>query len=1095
MVGAKIAVVILPDWMECTRAVMPRPCMMYPRCKLEDGLVRTRTAFCSNALALVFFLSFCCGTLVSAQQVDQALFGNLHWRLVGPFRGGRAITATGIAGSASVYYFGSVGGGVWKTTDAGITWNPIFDSQPISSIGAVTVAPSNPNIIYVGSGEADMRSQIGYGNGMYKSTDAGKTWSHIGLSDSRQIGTILVDPKDPNLVYVAVLGHAYGPNAERGVYRSTDGGQTWQAVLHKNDDTGAIDLAFDPQDSHTIYASLWQTRRPPWNMYPASNGPGSGLYKSNDGGTHWKQLTSGLPTEGLGRIGIAVAPSEHNRVYAIVDAKDGGLYRSDDAGATWRRTAEDKRIWGRGWYFGIVAVDPKNPDLVYVSNTSVYRSTDGGTSFTVFKGAPGGDDYHSIWIAPDDGQRMIISSDQGTIISLNGGQTWSSWYNQPTAQLYHVSTDNSYPYWIYGAQQDSGAIAVLSRSKYSSITERDWKGVAVGGESGSLAPDPSNPNIVFGGTVSKYQADLSEDQDVSPTLGREGTWRNTWTLPLTFSPADPHKLYFSRQILFRSTNGGQSWDAISPDLTREDPGIPSNLDPITAKFGLDSPRKGVIYTIAPSPLDANLLWVGTDDGLIHRSTDDGKHWQNVTPPGLTAWSKVATLEASHFDKQSAYAAVDRHRLEDYKPYLFRTRDGGKSWQQVTTGIPEGAYLNAVREDPVRRGLLYAGTETGIYVSFDDGDHWQPLQLNLPVVSVRDIAVHGDDIVVATFGRSFWALDDVTSLREANANIAGEEVHFFKPQVATRTRPGSDEATPYPKEIPHGDNPPVGAILDYYLKTAATGPITLEIVNSKGESVRKFSSDKGPAPPDEKDLKVETQWVKLPTPLLTSAGAHRFVWNLQYEEVPGASTGYPRLSGVWVLPGEYRAVLTVAGWSYRQPLTVRMDPRVKTPSSDLQRQFADSQRASDSVKQLASEIAKGATIEKQLDALAKQKNSVPIDTYRQQLTALLGKAAGDYGAPTTPVDTGTTSLRHLSSKLRAVLYALQSADAAPTPEQESALNHFEEVRASTEKEWNTFITAELPKWNQALKQAGLSEISQSPEISRDINDGDNNDNDR
>lgn len=569
-------------------------------------------------------------------------------------------------------------------------------------------------------------------------------------------------------------------------------------------------------------------------------------------------------------------------------------------------------------------------------------------------------------------------------------------------------------------------------------------------------------------------------------------WRATWPLPLAFSPADPHKLYFSHQVLFRTTNGGQSWDQVSPDLTREDPGVPSNLDPITAKFGLDSPRKGVIYSIAPSPLDANLLWVGTDDGLIHRSTDDGKHWQNVTPSALTAWSKVATLEASHFDKLMAYAAVDRHRLEDYKAYLYRTRDGGKSWEQVANGIPEGAYLNAIREDPVRRGLLYAGTETGIYVSFDDGDHWQPMQMNLPVASVRDIAIHGNDIVIATHGRSFWVLDDITSLREAQPATSGDDVNFFKPEVAIRTRPGSDEATPYPKEVPHGDNPPTGAILDYYLKAAPAAPITLEIFNAKGESVRKFSSAQNPKPPDEKNLRVETHWVKSPTPLLTTAGAHRFVWNLQYEDPSGGAASYPRLSGVWVTPGEYTAVLTVDGKSYKQPLTVRMDPRVKISAADLARQFADSQRAAALVKQAGSEIAKGATIEKQLDDLQAKKTSVPVDRYRQQLTTLLGKADLGYGAPTTPVDTDATSLRHLSAKLRAVLYALQSADAAPTADQEAALAHFEQMLTSTEKQWGAWISVDLPQLNQELKQAGLSEISQAPNPSTEIDDGDDHD---
>ena len=1043
-------------------------------------------AFCSDALALVL-LVVSSASFAPAQQADPTLFSNLHWRLVGPFRAGRAITATGIPGNPSVYYFGAVGGGVWKTNDAGLTWQPIFDSQPISSIGAVAVAPSNPEVVYVGSGEADMRSQIGYGNGMYKSVDAGKTWSHIGLEDSRQIGTILVDPKDPNVVFVAALGHAYGPNAERGVFKSTDGGKSWQAVLHKDDNTGAIDLAFDPQNSQTIYASLWQTRRPPWNVYPASNGPGSGLYKSTDGGAHWTQLTSGLPTEGVGRIGIAVAPSEPSRVYAIVDAKEGGLYRSDDAGATWKRTDDEHRIWGRGWYFGVVAVDPKNPDLVYVSNTSMYRSTDGGKSFVSFKGAPGGDDYHSIWIAPEDGRRIVISSDQGTVVSLNGGQTWSSWYNQPTAQLYHVSTDSSYPYWIYGAQQDSGAIAVLSRSKYASITERDWKGVSVGGESGMLAPDPTNPNIVFGGMVERYQADLSQDQDVSPTVGREGTWRQTWTLPLTFSAADPHKLYFSHQVLFRSTNGGQSWDAISPDLTREDPGVPANLDPITAKYGLESPRKGVIYSVAPSPLDAKLLWVGTDDGLIHRSTDDGKTWQNVTPQALTAWSKIATLEASHFDKLTAYAAVDRHRLEDYKPYLYRTHDGGKSWQAIASGLPDGAFANVVREDPVRRGMLYAGTETGIYVSLDEGDHWQPLQMNLPSASVRDITVHGDDVVIATFGRSFWVLDDVTSLREANASITSEEAHLFKPQIATRTRPGSDEATPYPPEIPHGDNPQVGAIFDYYLKADTASPISIEILNSKGESVRKFMSDHNPTAPEEKTLEYPARWVKLPPSLETTMGAHRFVWDLHYE-VPGGGGGYRRAAGVWVLPGNYTVVLTVAGKSYKQPLTVRMDPRVKVSIADLQRQFADSQRASAGMKRVLEAVAKGAAIEKQLTEITTEKSAV--DVFRQNLTDVLGKADLGYGAPSTPVDTDTTSLRHLSGKLRMVLYGLQSADAAPTQEQESALASFERTLATTEQDWNTLLKVELPKLNEKLKAAGAKEISQAANEPIADDEGDN-----
>ncbi|HET8666580.1 MAG TPA: hypothetical protein VFM10_01290, partial [Terriglobales bacterium] len=526
------------------------------------------------------------------------------------------MTAVGVPGDAALFYFGAVDGGVWKSPDAGHTWRPIFDSEPIASIGAMAVAPSDANIIYVGTGEADMRSDITYGNGVYKSSDAGRTWTHIGLTDTQQIGRIIIDPHNPDVAFVAALGHAYGPNAERGVFRTTNGGKTWERVLYKDENTGAIDLAFDPVDSRVIYASLWQTRRTPWNVYPPSNGPGSGLYKSTDGGSHWQRLQGGLPEAGLGRIGIAVAPSERSRVYAVIDATDGGLFRSDDAGKTWKLVNNEKRAWRRGWYFGAVTVDPNNPDVVYVSNTQVYKSVDGGRTLVGFKGAPGGDDYHSVWIAPENSARMILSSDQGTIVTLDGGKTWSSWYNQPTGQFYHVATDNQFPYWIYGAQQDSGAMAVPSRTDYSSITAHQWHAISVGGENGTIAPDPLDANILFGGTVTRYNQKTSQNKNVSPSIGRTGPFRQTWTLPLAFSPADPHKLYFSYQYLFRTTNSGNSWDQISPDLTREDPGVPANLDPITAKYGLDSPRKGVIYAIAPSPLDASLIWVGTDDGLI-----------------------------------------------------------------------------------------------------------------------------------------------------------------------------------------------------------------------------------------------------------------------------------------------------------------------------------------------------------------------------------------------------------------------------------------------------------------------------------------------
>ncbi|HEY3202866.1 MAG TPA: hypothetical protein VGL03_04300, partial [Thermoanaerobaculia bacterium] len=697
---------------------------------------------------------------LAAQPFDPSLFAGLRWRSIGPFRGGRVLAVTGVPGEPNRFYFGAVGGGVWRSDNAGRTWEPVFDGQPIASIGAIAVAPSDPRILYVGSGEADMRSDISYGNGMYKSVDGGETWKSIGLEDTRQIGRILVDPRDPNLVFVAALGHAYGPNAERGVFRSKDGGRTWQPVLFQNADTGAIDLASDPRNSRTILAALWQTRRPPWNVYPPSNGPGSGLYRSTDGGDTWHPITgNGFPSEKLGRIGIAFAGGESRRIYAVVDAKEGGLYVSEDGGTSWKRASADRRIWERGWYFGAVTADPKDPNTIYVCDTAMYRSEDGGKTFEPIKGAPGGDDYHQLWIDPADPRRMIVASDQGAVVSLDGAKTWSSWYNQPTAQFYHVATDDRFPYWIYGAQQDSGAAATPSRTDYRGITLRDWRPIAAGGENGYIAPDPSDPNVLFGGTVGRFDLRTLQEKDVDPTLAYPGDYRSTWTLPLVISPRDPRAIYYSNQFLFKSTDAGQHWEKISPDLTHEDPGIPGNLDPATAEdTPVRGPRRGVIYAIALSPLRDGWLWCGTDDGLIWLSRDDGKNWENVTPRELTPWSKIGVIEASHFDPETSYAAVDRHRLDDLLPHIYRTRDGGKTWTAIAQGIPAGSYVNVVREDPARRGLLYAGTETGVFVSFDDGDHWQPLGANLPNCSVRDISVRQGDLVIATHGRSFWVLD-------------------------------------------------------------------------------------------------------------------------------------------------------------------------------------------------------------------------------------------------------------------------------------------------------------------------------------------------
>ncbi len=1027
-----------------------------------------------------------------AQQFSESLYSGLHWRMIGPFRGGRSNAVSGVPGQPNTFYFGSVGGGVWKSENSGRTWNPIFDSQPVPSIGAIGIATSNPNVLYVGTGESDMRSQISFGNGIYKSTDAGKTWTHIGLDNTRQIGRILVDPRNPELVFVAALGHAYGANADRGVYRSSDGGATWQKVLYKGDNIGAIDLAFDPRNSRTIYATLWNSRRPPWSIYSPSYGPGSGIFKSTDGGDNWQQLTEGLPTERVGRIGIAVAPTNSNLVYAIVDAKQGGIYRSDDAGATWRKMSDEHRIWGRGWYFCNVVVDPENPETVYVSNTSLYRSTDGGKIWTAIRGAPGGDDYHQLWIYPNDPKRMIIASDQGTVITEDGAATWSSWYNQPTAQMYHVAPDYRFPYWATGAQQDSGSIGVPARSSHAEISNHDWSGMCAGDEAGYTAPDPLHPEILFGDNLTKCNVITGEMRNVSPELSHKGPFRRTWTLPVVFSEADPHALYFSDQFLFKTMDGGDTWAEISPDLTREVPGVPPNLDEATAADAPPTERRGVIYTIAPSPIPANadLIWIGTDDGYIQKTLDGGKTWQNITPPELTAWSKIVMMQASHFDANEAYAAVDRHRLEDNDPYIYRTRDAGKTWQRITNGLPAGVYMQTIKEDPIRKGLLFAGTELGVFVSFNDGDDWQSLQLNLPPASMRDLAIHGDDLIVATHGRGFWVLDDITALRQMTDKVAQSGAYLFRPAEAIRMHAGSDFASPMPRDEALAENPPTGAMIDYYLNSAAPGPVVIEILDANGQLVRRYSSEDHAPPVKPESLQFPEFWRPTPQPLSTAAGMHRWTWDFQYTAVAGAvrledDEFFSAARGVTALPGAYSVKLTVAGQTYSQPLTVKLDPRIKISGAELQKQFD----AATAVSRRQSEISEAQHNVRQLLSQARQLRSQAQNNAAlvSALHALIEKAediAGSaplrYGAVPSKPPKEQPDLSSLSTKFAQIFSAINNGDAAPTADAMQAFRAAETELQSVMAKWTTLSANDLPAMNAQLKQAGLAPIVIGPQ---------------
>jgi photosystem II stability/assembly factor-like uncharacterized protein len=909
---------------------------------------------------------------IQAQTMDQSLFGGLKYRNIGPHRAGRTVGISGVASQPNIFYIGVNNGGVWKTTDYGHTWNPIFDAQKTGSVGDVIVAPSNPNVIYVGSGEGIQRPDLSIGDGLYKSTDAGKTWMHLGLNDAQQIGGLSVDPNNENRIFVAALGHPYGPNKERGVYRSLDGGKTLEQVLYIDENTGAVQVMIDPNHPNIVFATLWAARQGPWEN-GAWNGEASGLYKSTDGGNTWRKIEKGFPTtkeDGLGRIGFTIAQSNSTRMYATVDAeKKGGIYRSDDSGESWYLLTEDPRFWGRGSDFAEVKTDPTNEDIVYSANVVMWKSVDGGHHWTGIKGAPGGDDYHRIWINPTNPKIIAIGVDQGGIITVNGGETYSSWYNQATAQFYHVSTDNAFPYNVYGGQQESGSVGIASRSNDGNITFREWHPVGVE-EYGYVAADPLDPNIIYGGKITKFDKRTGQVQNISPEPVRSGNVRFIRTAPVLFSPVDNKTLFFSGNIIFKTTNGGDTWETISPDLSREAWDIPASVGIYTSKDMLTMKRRGVVYTLAPSYKNINTLWAGTDDGLIHITRDGGKNWKNITPPEITSWSKVSLIDASRFDDNTAYVAVNRIRCDDQTPHIYKTTDGGATWKKIITGLPNEP-INAVREDAVRKGLLFAGSENAVYVSFDAGEHWQSLQLNMPSTSIRDLVIKDDDLVIGTHGRSFWILDNISSLRQLNASTKNQ-VALFKPQVATRVRWNMNTDTPLPPEEPAGENPPDGAMIEYYLPNATNDIVQIDILNQQKEVIRTFKSNdtlyKIP------DVNIPLYWIRPQKIVSNQSGMHRLLWDMKYTPL-NLPVSYPMTAvknntapdatAPWVLPGTYTVRMTIGSKTLEQPLEIKMDPRVKTALNDLQRQHQLSKACYEARKQTMNKYPQ---IDRKLSAL-------------------------------------------------------------------------------------------------------------------------------
>jgi photosystem II stability/assembly factor-like uncharacterized protein len=1053
-----------------------------------------------NTFLLTAFVMLAQAGFVHAQSdtYDKSLYEGMKWRLIGPFRGGRVESVAGIANDPLTYYMASVGGGVWKTTDAGVSWEPLWNHEPVAATGAVAVSYSDPNIVYVGTGEATPRGDSTYGNGVYKSTDAGKTWVHMGLDDTRRIGKIIVDPKDPNRVFVAALGHVYGPNEERGVFRSLDGGKTWTKILYKNDTTGAADLIFNGNDTQTLYASMWTFQRTPWHS--ASGGTDDdGLYKSTDGGDTWTKVGGqGWPTGPLGKIGVAVSPSNPNRVYALVEAMGDkkGLYRSDDAGQTWKLINNEHYFIQRPWYFTHVWADPKNEDTVYVEDLGVYRSTDGGKNLIWLKTVPHGDN-HGLWIDPNNSNRMIVGNDGGATISNNYGKTWSSVYNQPTAQFYHISADNQFDYHIYGAQQDNSTVEIATRTRHHDISSADYSAVG-GGESASIFASPSDSDLVFAtdketAFIKLYDKKTEQDQDISEWPASTDGWgaehdkyRLNWEEPVAISPFDPHTIYHGANVLFESTDNGQTWKIISPDLTRNDKSKQQRSGGEITGDNATIEKYDLIYAVVESPLQKGLIWIGTDDGLVWNTRDGGAHWENVTPPDLPAWSKVSMIEPSPYDAGGVYVAVNRYKSDDLMPYAWKTDDYGKTWMSITDGIPTGAFLRVVAEDPVRRGLLFAGTETGMYVSFNDGGHWQPLQMNLPVASVRDLIIHGDDLVVATHGRAFWILDDITPLRQMKPEVAVSDAFLYKPAVTYRVR--RDGGLANTDGGPVAQNAPDGAVIDYYLKAKPDSEITIDILDNQGKPIRHFSNQQAPAPEAQgggPDREVDQG------PLPDKAGINRYVWDLRYAPPALLVTGpHPAYGGgaigPFILPGMYQIRMTVNGKTMTEPLEVKMDPLVKISDDDLAKQLDLGLKVRDELNQDIEAVNTIEALRERLAALQTQAKAVSaVATKAATVSSDLGEIEN---ALYEPEILAPEDAHNYPVKLRVQFITLQhfvdSADDAPRPQAYERLQNLTQQLDVQLVKLKAIQEHDLPELDKTALAAGLGNVNLTAAVAHD-----------